>query len=110
MGALLSNVTTAALRVLMFKGAMALVGEGTVARRRIPWAAVGLTVIALIGVLAQLSWSGAMAQFDNDASRCGRWRVVTSAFLQNGVLLGVFWNIVTLSPSPRSRSGSGAGR
>ncbi|MFE2984985.1 hypothetical protein [Streptomyces sp. NPDC059262] len=43
------SVTTAALMVLMFKGGLALVGETTLSGRRIPWAAVGLTGIALAG-------------------------------------------------------------
>ena len=46
MGALLFNVTTAGLMVLMFKAGLALIGPGTVGRRRLPWAAAGLTAIA----------------------------------------------------------------
>ncbi|WP_344119510.1 hypothetical protein [Streptomyces blastmyceticus] len=97
MGALLFNVTTAALMVLMLNGGLALVGQDTVTRRRVPWAAVGLTGIALAGVVTQLCWSGAMDAFDSDPSRSGWWRVVTSVFMQNGGLLGGAWNIATLA-------------
>ncbi|MFG2140163.1 hypothetical protein [Streptomyces sp. NPDC048650] len=97
MGNLLFNVTTAALMVLMFKGGLALVGQETVGQRRIPWAAAGLTAVALAGVLAQLCWSGAMDAFDSDPSKSGWWRVVTSVFLQNGGVFGAVWNIATLA-------------
>jgi hypothetical protein len=97
MGALLFNVTTAGLMVLMFKAGAALLGEGTVGRRRIPWAAAGLTAVALCAVVTQLCWSGAMAAFDSDPSKSGWWRVVTSVFMQNGGPLGAAWNIATLA-------------
>ncbi|WEH37188.1 hypothetical protein PZB75_29770 [Streptomyces sp. AM 4-1-1] len=97
MGALLFNVTTAGLMVLMLNGGLALVGRDTVTRRRIPWAAAGLTVIAVGGVLTQLCWSGAMAAFDSDPAKAGWWRVVTSVFMQNGGVLGAAWNIATLA-------------
>lgn len=97
MGALLFNVTTAALMVLMFKGGLALIGEDTLRRRRTPWAAAGLTGIALAGVVTQLCWSGAMDTFDSDPDKSGWWRVVTSVFMQNGGFLGGAWNIATLA-------------
>lgn len=97
MGGLLFNVTTAALMVLMFKSGLALVGETDVRQRPIPWAAVGLTVLALAGVLIQLCWPGAMAAFDSDPSKSGWWRIVTSVFMQNGGFLGATWNIATLA-------------
>ncbi|WP_405774363.1 hypothetical protein [Streptomyces sp. NBC_00859] len=97
MGAILFNVTTAGLMVLMFKAALAVVGEGTVGRRRIPWGAAGLTAVALVAVVTQLCWSGAMAAFDSDPAKSGWWRVVTSVFMQNGGLLGAAWNIATLA-------------
>ncbi|WP_406209868.1 hypothetical protein OH807_39595 [Kitasatospora sp. NBC_01560] len=97
MDVLLFNVTTAALMVLIFKGGLALVGQGTLGRRRIPWAAVGLTVIALAGVALQLCWSGAMGALDADPAKSGWWRVVTSVFMQNGGLGGAAWNIATLA-------------
>ncbi|WP_280698574.1 hypothetical protein [Kitasatospora sp. GP82] len=97
MGGLLFNVTTAVLMVLMFNGGLALIGQGTLGRRRIPWAAVGLTALALAGVVTQLCWSGAMAAFDSDPSRSGWWRVVTSVFMQNGGFLGAAWNLATLA-------------
>ncbi|MFB7665829.1 hypothetical protein ACFC1R_18060 [Kitasatospora sp. NPDC056138] len=97
MGAVLFNVTTAGLMVLMFKAGLALIGEDTVGRRRLPWAAIGVTVVALGGVLTQLCWSGAMDAFDSDPARSGWWRVVTSVFMQNGGLGGAAWNIATLA-------------
>lgn len=95
--ALLFNMTTAGLLVLMFKAGMALIGPDPVARRRLPWAAAGLTAIALAGVLTQLLWSGAMDAFDSDPSKSGWWRVVTSVFMQNGGVAGTAWNIATLA-------------
>lgn len=97
MGSVLFNVTTAALMVLMFKGGLALVGETTLGGRRIPWAALGLTGIALTGVVLQLCWSGAMGALDADPAKSGWWRVVTSAFMQNGGFGGAAWNIATLA-------------
>ncbi|MGW3636068.1 hypothetical protein ACWD7F_39290 [Streptomyces sp. NPDC005122] len=97
MGALLFNVTTAGLMVLMFKAGIALIGENTVGRRRLPWAATGLSTIALTAVATQLCWSGAMDAFDSDPAKSGWWRVVTSVFMQNGGFLGAVWNIATLA-------------
>ncbi|MFK0046205.1 hypothetical protein ACIQU4_19300 [Streptomyces sp. NPDC090741] len=97
MGALVFNVTTAALMVLMFKGGLALLGEDTLRGRRVPWAAVALTGLALTGVALQLCWAGAMDTFGSDPARSGWWRVVTSVFMQNGGLFGGAWNIATLA-------------
>ncbi|MFF7730357.1 hypothetical protein [Streptomyces sp. NPDC008001] len=89
-------MTTAGLMVLMFKAGMALIGPETVGRRRPPWAAAGLAVIAIGAVVTQLCWSGAMDAFDADPGKTGWWRVVTSVFMQNGGLFGGAWNIATL--------------
>ncbi|WNI31518.1 hypothetical protein [Streptomyces sp. ITFR-6] len=97
MGGLLFNVTTAALMMLMLNGGPTLLGQGTLRGRRVPWAAVGLTSLAVAGVITQLCWSGAMDAFDSDPARSGWWRIVTSAFMQNGGLLGGAWNIATLA-------------
>ncbi|MFE9811916.1 hypothetical protein ACFYRN_36370 [Streptomyces sp. NPDC005227] len=97
MDALLFNVTTAGLMVLMFKAGAALIGEGTVGRRRVPWAAVGLTAVALAAVATQVCWSQAMDVFDSDPAKSGWWRVITSVFMQNGGFLGAAWNIATLA-------------
>ncbi|MDR8414352.1 hypothetical protein MTP10_37185 [Nonomuraea sp. 3-1Str] len=97
MDVLLFNVTTAALLVLMFTCARTLVGPETAGRRPIPWAAVGLTAVAVAGVAIQASWHGAMAALDADPSKTGWWRGVTSVFMQNGGVSGAAWNIVTLA-------------
>ncbi|WP_328866806.1 hypothetical protein [Streptomyces sp. NBC_00304] len=97
MGGLLFNVTTAALMMLMLNGGLSLLGQGTLRGRRIPWAAVGLTSVAVAGVITQLCWSGAMDALDSDPARSGWWRIVTSTFMQNGGLLGGAWNIATLA-------------
>lgn len=97
MGGLLFNVTTAALMMLMLNGGLTLLGQGTPRGRRIPWAAVGLTSVAVAGVITQLCWSGAMDALDSDPARSGWWRIVTSTFMQNGGLLGGAWNIATLA-------------
>ncbi|MEU5540232.1 hypothetical protein [Streptomyces sp. NPDC020362] len=90
-------MTTAALMVLMFKSSMLLIGEDTICRRPVPWAAVALTAVAIGAVALQASWSGAMDALDSDPRRAGWWRVVTSVFMQNGGFFGGAWNIVTLA-------------
>ncbi|WP_329252017.1 hypothetical protein OG417_08170 [Actinoallomurus sp. NBC_01490] len=97
MGALLFNVTTAGLMVLMFKAGQVLVERDAIGWRRLPWAAAGLTAVALAGVVTQLCWHGAMAALDADPDKTGWWRVVTSVFMQNGGVAGASWNIVTLA-------------
>ncbi|MGO4459686.1 hypothetical protein AB4039_20660 [Streptomyces sp. M-16] len=97
MGAIVFNVTTAALMVMMFNGGLDLLGRDTLRGRRIPWAAVALTALALAGVVTQLCWSGAMDALDDDPAESGWWRVVTAVFMQNGGLLGGAWNIATLA-------------
>ncbi|MEU9125782.1 hypothetical protein AB0C96_39225 [Streptomyces sp. NPDC048506] len=95
--AILFNLTTAALMVLLFKSGLALIGEGTIRRRPVPWAAVALTAVAVGAVVLQLSWSGAMGALDGDPRKSGWWRVVTSVFMQNGGAFGAVWNLVTLA-------------
>lgn len=96
-GAIFFNVTTAALMVLMFKGGVLLIGEGSVRKRPVPYAAVALTAVAVGAVVLQLCWSGAMDALDSDPSKSGWWRVVTSVFMQNGGVFGGAWNIATLA-------------
>jgi hypothetical protein len=97
MDVLLFNVTTASLMVLMFNSGRALAGPGPVRARRIPWFAVGLSAVAVAGVVTQLTWPGAMAALDADPSKTGWWRVVTSVFMQNGGITGTIYNLVTLA-------------
>lgn len=97
MSALLFNITTAALMVLIFKGGMALVGQDTLRRRPVPWLAVALTALAIGAVVLQKTWSGAMGALDDDPSKSGWWRVLTSVFMQNGGIGGIAWNIATLA-------------
>ncbi|MEV6769609.1 hypothetical protein AB0N05_13375 [Nocardia sp. NPDC051030] len=97
MDALLFNVTTAGLMVLMFKAGTTLNGPDPLRTHRVPLVAAGLTAIALLAVLTQLCWPGAMDTFDSDPSKSGWWRVVTSVFMQNGGFLGAAWNIATLA-------------
>ncbi|MEV6685043.1 hypothetical protein AB0N28_06845 [Streptomyces sp. NPDC051130] len=97
MDAIVFNVTTAALMVLMFKGGLALLGEDTLRRRPVPWAAIALTALVVAGLVTQLCWSGAMDALDSDPSKTGWWRPVTSVFMQNGGLFGDAWNLATLA-------------
>ncbi|MET9699944.1 hypothetical protein ABZY31_23880 [Streptomyces sp. NPDC006529] len=97
MGALVFNVTTAALMVLMFKGGLSLLGEGTLRQRRTPWAAIGLTTLVIAGLVTQLTWSAATDTFDSDPARTGWWRIATSVFMQNGGPAGDAWNIATIA-------------
>ncbi|GAA2644420.1 hypothetical protein [Streptomyces lunalinharesii] len=95
--AIVFNLTTAALMVLTFKCGLLLVGEETVRRRPVPWAAIALTAVAVGAVVLQLAWPGAMDALDADPRKSGWWRVVTSVFLQNGGVFGGAWNLVTLA-------------
>ncbi|MFI6600194.1 hypothetical protein ACIBHX_28455 [Nonomuraea sp. NPDC050536] len=97
MSGLLFFATTAALMVMMINSGLALVGRDTVRERPIPWAAVGLTALAVAGVVIQLFWAGAMDALDSDPAKTGWWRVVTSVFMQNGGVAGTLWNVVTLA-------------
>ncbi len=97
MGAIVFNVTTAALMVMMFNCGLGVVGRDTLRSRPLPWAAIALTAIALAGVLLQLLWSGAMDALDADPAEHGWWREFTSVFMQNGGLLGGLWNLATLA-------------
>ncbi|GAA3085433.1 hypothetical protein GCM10020000_84890 [Streptomyces olivoverticillatus] len=97
MDAIVFNLTTAALMVLMFKSSLLLLGEDTLRRRPVPWAAVALTAVAVGAVVLQAVWSGAMDALDSDPRKSGWWRVVTSVFMQNGGFFGGAWNIVTLA-------------
>ena len=97
MGGLLFFATTAALMIMMINCGLAVVGRGSVRGRPIPWAAVGLTALAVAGVVLQLCWSGAMSALDHDPAKTGWWRVLTSVFMQNGGVTGAIWNIATLA-------------
>ncbi|MEU4847584.1 hypothetical protein [Streptomyces gilvosporeus] len=97
MGGLLFNATTAALMVMMINCGLGVIGRDTLRARPVPWAAVGLTALAVGGVVLQLCWSGAMAALDDDPAKTGWWRVFTSVFLQNGGIGGAAWNIATLA-------------
>ncbi|MGW9045863.1 hypothetical protein ACWGQL_25365 [Streptomyces lydicus] len=97
MGGLLFNVTTAALMVMMINSGLGAVGRESLRGRPVPWVAVGLTVLAVAGVVLQLCWSGAMAALDQDPAKSGWWRVFTSVFMQNGGVAGTLWNIATLA-------------
>ncbi|AOP46949.1 hypothetical protein [Streptomyces lydicus] len=97
MGGLLFNVTTAALMVMMINSGLGAVGRESLRGRPVPWVAVGLTVLAVAGVVLQLCWSGAMDALDHDPAKSGWWRVFTSTFMQNGGPAGALWNIATLA-------------
>ncbi|MFD9888759.1 hypothetical protein ACFWY9_05430 [Amycolatopsis sp. NPDC059027] len=97
MDAVLFNLTTAALMMLVFLSGRTVVGADTITRRRLPWFAAGLTAVAVAGVVTQLCWSGAMDAFDADPAKTGWWRVLTSVFMQNGGPIGAVYNLVTLA-------------
>ncbi|GAB3958266.1 hypothetical protein GCM10029978_002840 [Actinoallomurus acanthiterrae] len=97
MGNVLFFATTAALMIMMINSGLAAAGRDTLRERPIPWVAVGLTALALAGVVLQLCWSGAMAALDQDPAKTGWWRVFTSVFMQNGGVGGAAWNIATLA-------------
>ncbi len=97
MGGLLFNATTAALMVMLINSGLGVVGRDSLRGRPVPWVAVGLTVLAVAGVVLQLCWAGAMAVLDDDPSKTGWWRVFTSVFMQNGGGAGAIWNIATLA-------------
>ncbi|WP_053927741.1 hypothetical protein [Streptomyces chattanoogensis] len=97
MDGLLFNATTAALMVMMINSGLGAAGRDSLRGRPVPWVAVGLTVLAVAGVALQLCWAGAMSALDDDPSKSGWWRVLTSVFLQNGGVAGAIWNIATLA-------------
>ncbi|MFF2193658.1 hypothetical protein [Streptomyces sp. NPDC058157] len=97
MEAIVFNVTTAALMVVMFNCGLGAVGRDTLRSRPLPWAAIALTGLAVGGVVLQLVWSGAMDALDADPAKSGWWREFTSVFLQNGGFSGGLWNLVTLA-------------
>ncbi|GAB7029111.1 hypothetical protein AB0G35_13120 [Streptomyces sp. NPDC021749] len=97
MGGLLFHVSTAALMVMIINCGLGAIGRDSLRGRPVPWAAVGLTVLAVAGVALQLCWSGAMAALDSDPAKTGWWRVLTSVFMQNGGPAGALWNIATLA-------------
>lgn len=96
MSAVFYNLTLAGLMVLMVKCGAVLVGEETIRARRIPWAGAGLLVFAVIGVVVQASWAGAMGLLDHDPGKQGWWRPLTAVFLQSGIS-GTSWNLMTLA-------------
>lgn len=97
MEAIVFNVTTAALMVMMVNCGLGVVGRDTLRGRPLPWAAIALTAVAVGGVALQLVWSGAMDALDADPAKSGWWREFTSVFMQNGGLFGGLWNLVTLA-------------
>ncbi|MET9072650.1 hypothetical protein ABZX95_10770 [Streptomyces sp. NPDC004232] len=90
-------MTTALLMVLILRAGVLLIGEDTIRRRPVPYAAVAVTAVAVGAVVLQLCWSGAMDALDGDPRESGWWRGVTSVFMQNGGVFGAVWNIVTLA-------------
>ncbi|WP_103355863.1 hypothetical protein [Amycolatopsis sp. CA-128772] len=97
MDAIVFNLTTALLLVLIAAAGLALVGRDTIPRRRLPWLAIALTAPAVAGVVLQLCRPGAMDVLDSDPAKPGWWRVLTSVFMQNGGVAGAAWNIATLA-------------
>ncbi|WP_410631121.1 hypothetical protein [Amycolatopsis sp. cmx-4-83] len=97
MDAIIFNLTTALLLILIAAAGLALVNRDTIPRRRLPWLAISLTALAVAGVVLQLCWPGAMDALDSDPARPGWWRVLTSVFMQNGGVGGAAWNIATLA-------------
>lgn len=95
---LLYSAATAALMMLMLCTVAVLIDVKAARRhRRVPWAAIVLTGLAVIGLVLQHTWSGAFALFDDDPTRSGWWRVITAVFMQNGGPVGSAWNLVTLA-------------
>jgi hypothetical protein len=90
-------MATGALMVLMILVGTTVVPPAPPRSRPAPWAAIALTALAIAGVALQLAWTGAMDTLDSDPARAGWWRPVTSAFLQNGGVIGGAWNLVTLA-------------
>jgi hypothetical protein len=93
-----SSVVTAVLMLLMLRAAATLVDpRSALAARTVPWAAAVLTGLAVVGLVVQATWKGAMAALDDDPARTGWWRPFTAVFLQNGGVAGTTWNLVTLA-------------
>lgn len=97
MAAIVYNLTTALLMVVMIKAGLSIVGPDSIPQRRIPWVAIALTALVVAGLVLQLSWSGAMDALDSDPAKTGWWRVITSVFMQNGGIFGDAWNVATIA-------------
>jgi hypothetical protein len=97
MEAIVYNLVTAALMVLMLNAGLALLPKETWRGRGVPWVAVGITVLAVAGVVTQLVWDGAMSAFDSNPANPGWWRIFTSVFVQNGGVAGTIYNLVTIA-------------
>jgi len=90
-------VVTAALMVVLLLCGLRLVDGDTVPSRPVPWLAVGLTALAVAGVVLQHVWPGATDALDADPARSGWWRHATAVLLQDAGWGGVVFNLVTLA-------------
>ena len=90
-------VVTAIVMVLLLSCGLVLVDGDTIPHRPVPWLAIGLTGLAVVGIVLQAVWHGAMAALDADPARTGWWRHGTAVFLQNGGPAGVVFNLVSLA-------------
>jgi len=97
MAALLYNIVTGALIVIMINAAKTMVDLTTLRSRRIPWVAITLTVLVIIGLVLQTTWSGATDALDSNPAHHGWWRPLTSVFIQSPGLMGRLWNLVTIA-------------
>jgi hypothetical protein len=88
---------TAVVMVLLIASGLVLVDGDTIPHRPVPWCAVGLTALAVAGVVLQAVWPGATAALDADPARSGWWRHGTAVLIQNGGPAGVVFNLVTLA-------------
>ncbi len=94
----LYELSTALILILALRAGVMLTGVDTkvaVGRQRIPWVAMALTAIALIGVTLQYTWAGAFDALADLPGRAGWWRPFTAVFLQGGPA-GAAWNVITL--------------
>lgn len=90
-------VSTAVLAALLLGCGVTLVGEERLRRPTIPWFAIAITSLAVVGLVVQHAWAGATTALDADPSRAGWWRHGTATFLQNGGAAGTVFNLVTLA-------------
>ena len=95
---MLYELSTAVVLVLALRAGVMLLGvdsKTALGRQRIPYLALTLTGIALVGVTVQYSWAGAFDALADLPGRAGWWRPFTAVFLQSGPA-GAVWNVITL--------------
>lgn len=100
MTGLVNLVAEAVAFVLLAKTGAVLVGYTTWRERRLPAGAVALLALVSVPSIAQLIWPSILHALDRQPAAIVHhgqlWRVVTAAFVQDGAISGIVFNLVSL--------------